>query len=112
VQPSAPPARNAHVTSASRQLALQCAVLTSVTALLDFWHFPIQLIVLALIFAVGYFSHVSRHVTVTRLQVLCTELRAARARGGGNGGAFVSAMALLALAAAASAADASGLACR
>lgn len=59
-----------------------------------------------------YFSHVSRHVTVTRLQVLCTELRAARARGGGNGGAFVSAMALLALAAAASAADASGLACR
>ena len=62
VQPSAPPARNAHVTSASRQLALQCAGLTSVTALLDFWHFPIQLIVLALIFAVG-FTFCTSHVT-------------------------------------------------
>ncbi len=52
LNPSAVPARNSHAVSPFRQLLLRSCVLTLVTAALDIWQFPIQLIVFALILVV------------------------------------------------------------
>jgi len=114
LHPSALPPRNAPAASPARALALHCTALTLATAVLDSWNFPIQLIVLALILAVGARRRPSQLLGTVKPppQVLYTEFRAARVQSGGNGGAFIAAMALLALAAVASAADASGWACR
>jgi hypothetical protein len=60
--PSTPPARYAHSASPNREVTLQCAALTLATAVLDFWHFPIQLIVLGLIIAVRT-RHLRPHAT-------------------------------------------------
>ena len=52
LRPCAVPTRSAHAVSPSRQLLICTFLLTLGTAALDLWHFPIQFIVLTLIFAV------------------------------------------------------------